>query len=202
MRECGFEQKIMDERRPEREKTKEFALLLLKPMAANDEELRVEIFTRLMEVGEIKHLKLVEVTSREQIQRHYSAAKGKNYHLPTVEYLSRKKMEVFILEKLDNSETQSENSNNTRKGFIKRLRKDIIGPSDPEKTEPYHIRNIVKQRGMEYRKKMDLPEEQKIEGYDFAIDNLIHCSDSIGSALEEITNWYQDNPDILKEYES
>ena len=173
------------ESREQYEKLKNFALIIIKPMGI---EYIQEIIDRLLDHGEIKNLQFLKST-KEQIVQHYSASefdvKGKktSYYPALVSYMSKKDIRVFVLE-----------GYNDRADFIKNLRKDVIGPSDPEKTEEGQIRNIAKE--LEYKK------DVLVEGTgetSMAIDNLIHCSDSIESALKEIKIWYNDR--VAEKYE-
>ena len=169
-----------NERKEGHEKLKNFTVIIIKPMGA---EYSAQIMEKLLEHGEIKHFQAV-VSTEEQVAEHYSNSQFDSdgqetqYFPGLVKYMSEKNMDVFILE-----------GANDQNCFIENLRKNVIGPSNPEKTEEGQIRNLAK--NLDYKKELTIKGEG-VEKKSIIIDNLIHCSDSQESALKEIRIWFGD----------
>lgn len=177
---------------PNRERQREFAFVLIKPMGMQYLERIVGILRQQGSVGNIKLIR----TSRRQVESHYAASQYdengvENYYYPGItSYLTEKEVCVLVIE--DARDEKDEQS-----GFIDHLRKNVIGPSNPDVAAPGHIRRIAVDEGLAFRVKMTIPGSDKTST---CMDNLIHCSDSIENARREVALWYADDPAVIDSY--
>jgi nucleoside diphosphate kinase len=157
----------------------EFIFIILKPAAAKDKKLSELVKNELKVYGEIKYLKKNIIVKKDIIREHYKASESARWYPLITDYLSNKLVERFIIEPywdkyyLDGKEI----------GFGEFLKSQVIGPADFRKTKKYHIRRLA------------------LKKLTFFVDNLIHSSDNANDALNEIRLWYQDEPNVVAEYE-
>jgi len=178
------------------ERPREFALIIIKPMAM-EKGLTPVIMQRLISEGQcvIESAKLGTETTKEKVAQHYAGSRFRDgkpttYYPGLVHYISEKVVDIFVI-----ADAASISDGRT---FQQRLRQDLIGPSNPEKTEPHHIRSMA--RFMDYIREVDIPAEEDVPGSEDAIDNLVHCSDSTESALREIEVWFKENPEMVEQF--
>lgn len=176
---------------------RDFTVILMKPMAVEN-GLVGEIMDRLVNEGgcSITAYKLGSVAEKCDVAEHYAESQYKNgeptpYYPGLVNYMSEKVIDIFILEDLGQS--------SDGRSLHDRLRQDLIGPSNPEDAADHHIRAMA--RDYEYRKEVDIPPEEAVPGSGSCIDNLIHCSDSIDSAMREVGVWFKDQPEVISKCE-
>jgi nucleoside diphosphate kinase len=156
----------------------EFIFIMLKPTAANDLELSNFIIQELTHYGYIKHNKKSVLMTKKKILEHYKASKSSLWYPIITNYFTNKLMQCFILEyEYDTSIDKYQYS------FGEFLKKQVIGPSDICKTRKHHIRRLALRKPT------------------FLLDNLVHSSDNSREALEEIRLWYEDEPQVIAEYE-
>lgn len=172
----------------------DLVFILIKPLAMANKETSTRIMDELSKYGTVENAQSRLVTDRESIENHYSDSAGQQYHPPIVKYLTDQRATHFVLrDTMPIGEREG--------GFANYLRSNVIGPSDPGLTEPHHIRNWPVQEGLDYKiDVVDLPEEDRINNWTTIMDNLVHCSDSTVSALNEISNWYKDTPEVVQYY--
>lgn len=175
------------------EPPRDLVFILIKPLAMQDTDLSMRIMDELSKHGTIEFAHSTLVTERPAIERHYSDSEGKRYYPPMVEYLTGQKATHFVLR-----DTLPIGARET--SFADFIRSTVIGPSHPNDGTPEHIRNWAVQAGLDYEIVVDLPKDQQIDGCSDVHDNLVHCSDSTGAALNEIANWYSEHPDVLQYY--
>ena len=180
------------EHEPSRETQREFAFVLIKPMGMKYLERIINI---LREQGAVGNIKLIR-TSRRQVESHYEASKYdengvENYYYAGItSYLTEKEVCVLVIE-------DAREKRNGQPGFIDNLRKNVIGPSNPDVAAPGHIRRIAVDENLAFRVKMAIPGTDKTST---CMDNLIHCSDSIQNARREVALWYADDPAIVESH--
>ena len=190
------------EQKEQREKEKQFVFIMLKPLAINT---AIETRNELGEIKKsdcsdkiIKELELYgtfsdlvyEKTIIEQIaQLHYEESLKKPHGTRLIKYMANKTTIIGIL-----VETEETIKKRGAMSFPDWIRKNVIGPSDPEKTNEQHLRNLVIQNG--------LPHKVYLKGEkDPVYDNLIHCSDSNENALREVGIWYGKESETYKKFE-
>lgn len=180
------------EQEPDRETRREFAFVLIKPMGMQYLERIVGILRQQGAVGNIKLIR----TSRRQVESHYEASQFdengvENYYYPGItSYLTEKEVCVLVIE-------DARDKQDDQPGFIDHLRKNVIGPSNPDVAAPGHIRRIAVDEGLAFRVKMTIPGSDKTST---CMDNLIHCSDSIENARREVALWYADDRAVVDSY--
>ncbi|MEB3181622.1 MAG: nucleoside-diphosphate kinase [Nostocaceae cyanobacterium] len=159
----------------------EFVFIILKPAAAKDKQLTNYICNRLLQYGNIQYIKYFVNVKRQIISEHYKASQKSFWYPFVVNYLTHKHVHFFILETYpDFQEFLRENYHTS---FARFLKTKVIGSADLCKTKRYHLRRLAIRKGY------------------FFIDNLIHSSDNIQEALEEIRLWYHDAPEVIAEFE-
>lgn len=173
----------------------EFVLLILKPAVVNNPIVRAEILSELSEVGKITHSFINHKTTREDVKTHYDDIIHKYYGPPIVKFLSSKEVDILIFEEKKNTILQGQQS------FPEKLRSQLLGPSDPRDASEGHIRRKAVQYNLPFIHEVNIPKEEQIDNNTRALDNLVHCSDSLDNALREIKVWFKDYPEIISKYE-
>lgn len=152
-----------------------FNFIMLKPLGAQ-EPLRGEIIEMLQKVATIAAVKRKVITLEEAQELYRPSGHDVNgkalphFHAITG-YLADKTVEVMIA--LGNGDPGE---------FIKRV-DEIIGPWQPEKTREGQVRNILIAQNISYIMPVKTPEGSN----KYCYDNLIHSSDSVESALREMS---------------
>lgn len=192
-------EKIGPEKEVTRENIKEFLLIIIKPLG-NNEKIRGVIDDMLYRYGKVKSSRRL-VSTKQQMSEHYLESQydsdGKpQAHYPTiVSYMSNKMVDVMILESIQEPDKA--------RSFSDRLRKDIIGNTKPLQANVGTIRRLAVEHDLPFIQSPELTEEEIIQGANrTCTDNLIHCSDSLKSALREISIWFKDQPETVKHYET
>jgi len=165
------------------------ALVVIKPLGMVP-SIRQTIKSRLSEYGSICHCSRRSV-SKDLARAHYRGSEFKSngersVHFPAITtYLTGQKVEAFVLNAFEDYLYGTD-----EQGFHDFMRKEVVGPSDPEKTGPAHLRHMAKK--LSYKRPVNVAPEAKFPGYQpFAKDNLVHFSDSPESARREIGLWFE-----------
>lgn len=189
----GLERQVYKkiENKDNAESTKEFVLTFVKPMG-------MEYFKRiekvLAESSKITEKKFVLMTF-EQIAKHYAPSEFEkdgtpsNHYPGLIRYLSGKETYVMICQ------DQSIDQNKEQIDFVGNFRKSVIGSSNPRDNKIGQIRHIPIEEGLDFQKQMYIPELSITSLFK---DNLIHCSDSVESAVREIEIWF---PEVAPKYQ-
>lgn len=181
------------------ENLREFALIMLKPLGMH-KKINGQIKDILFRQGKILYNQDV-MTSEETMAEHYLPSqfdkngKPRPYYPVIVRYMSKKEIEIFIIEDRKDKKEQDKSS------FITRLREDVIGDTRPDRAKEGTIRKMAKDDNMPYIQFPEMNPDEIIDGIDYCIDNLIHCSDSLENALREIKIWYKNQSEVIKKYE-
>lgn len=157
---------------------KSLGFIMLKPLGCN-EPLRTEILERLQQVTQIVGLKRVLISQVEAEalygpSGHFLDGSPRPHFYAIVNYLNGKTVEVMMA---------------CGNGDPERLIRDIdeiIGDWRPEETRDGQIRNLVISRAISYIMAVETPEGSNRYCY----DNLIHSSDSLESAMREISVFF------------
>lgn len=163
------------------EKPGEFVFIILKPAAAKDKNLTKFIYTILNKYGQIKYIREFITVDKKKILQHYQASKSSFWYPFITNYFAHKRVHILILEA--KSGAGYYDSDGKHCSFAKFLKQQIIGPADICKTKKHHIRRQARRK------------------ISFLVDNLIHSSDNNEEALAEIRLWYQDEPQVIAEFE-
>ena len=158
-----------------------YDFVMLKPLGAQ-EPLRSEIFGILQKVATIAAVKrkIITLAEAQELYRpsgHDADGNALPHFHAITGYLAGKTVEVMVAV-----------GNGDPSEFVAKIDK-IIGPWQPEKTKKGQIRNILVARNIPYV----MPVETPIGSNKYCYDNLVHSSDSIESALREMSIHFSDD---------
>lgn len=151
-------------------------LILYKPCTVNNKEIENELLKILKSSGEIIATRTFDPSPKDRIEELYAEHKGKFFYPITVDLMTSTKLVANVLapkSKVDDAGA-----------WIKHVREEVIGATDPEKAAAGTFRNFV------YKKTGESMEKSNKENR--ALDNGVHCSDSVESGKREVGIFFND----------
>jgi nucleoside diphosphate kinase len=170
---------------------REFVLILIKPLGMSHLNEIIEVLKRHGNLIESKPI----LTEHEAVCQHYADSEfdkdgNKNdYYEGLVRYMTFRHSYALVFE-------DNRLEDNRQEDYITQLRKKVIGASDPSKTESGQVRNIAKEKKLDYKQSIFVP---TIEDRSRIKDNLIHCSDSLENSIKEISIWMPEKADKYRD---